>query len=216
MSSDHPRSRGVYPLSRCLRWSPWGSSPLARGFTPFLCPLHHIPPDHPRSRGVYTMVLPWIGPRMGSSPLARGLRAITWAISSAVRIIPARAGFTPRGPHEPRPAQDHPRSRGVYLAVRSQRCVVTGSSPLARGLLASEAAGGLHAGIIPARAGFTPGAIAPGPATWDHPRSRGVYSFRSLAARRTPGSSPLARGLPGARPAREHRPGIIPARAGFT
>ena len=50
----------------------------------------------------------------------------------------------------------------------------------------------------------------------DHPRSRGVYSRRSPAARSIRGSSPLARGLlaEGGRPQRQAR--IIPARAGFT
>ena len=50
-------------------------------------------------------------------------------------------------------------------------------------------------GIIPARAGFTPGATAPAPTATDHPRSRGVYTATSPPDRSTAGSSPLARGL---------------------
>ena len=53
-------------------------------------------------------------------------------------------------------------------------------------------------------------------ATWDHPRSRGVYQERGEGHQFPAGSSPLARGLHrgvGARPS-ERR--IIPARAGFT
>ena len=71
--ADHPRSRGVYSLSRCSASAAVGSSPLARGlpmeaslgtmtrriiparagFTAFrgASPLTHR--DHPRSRGVY-------------------------------------------------------------------------------------------------------------------------------------------------------------------
>ena len=72
----------------------------------------------------------------------------------------------------------------------------TGSSPLARGLLLLQQVEAVQAGIIPARAGFTP----PRPARGTHPC----------------GSSPLARGLlPGAVD-QGLAGGIIPARAGFT
>ena len=93
---DHPRSRGVYTRSPGAprRWR--GSSPLARGLpiprpgaipTIWIIPARagftfsafracRTPQDHPRSRGVYLD-----GPL---KPLVRG------------RIIPARAGFTPR------------------------------------------------------------------------------------------------------------------------
>ena len=91
-----------------------------------------------------------------------------------------------------------------------------GSSPLARGLrFAGELFRCVH-GIIPARAGFTDDGHNPGPADWDHPRSRGVYSGRSTYVSQHAGSSPLARGLRlGAAEADRPR-GIIPARAGFT
>ena len=71
----------------------------------------------------------------GSSPLARGLRDR--------EILPVGA------------SKDHPRSRGVYVAVLNDGSGVLGSSPLARGLLpcCGEVQGGN--GIIPARAGFT-------------------------------------------------------------
>ena len=53
-------------------------------------------------------------------------------------------------------------------------------------------------------------------ATWDHPRSRGVYIWFRFVVAPSSGSSPLARGLRrGGRPGRRGR-GIIPARAGFT
>ena len=94
--------------------------------------------------------------------------------------------------------------------------MVTGSSPLARGLPTRRHACGRPSRIIPARAGFTPGRTPGRSRRSDHPRSRGVY-LRDLGAAVEPtGSSPLARGLPrqedhGVVPVR-----IIPARAGFT
>ena len=72
----------------------------------------------------------------------------------------------------------------------------TGSSPLARGLLLLQQVEAVQAGIIPARAGFTP----PRPARGTHPC----------------GSSPLARGLQYRRARDEADGRIIPARAGFT
>ena len=91
-----------------------------------------------------------------------------------------------------------------------------GSSPLARGLRLGGPVGPAAAGIIPARAGFTFLATAPEDCAWDHPRSRGVYSFLSLSCWMNPGSSPLARGLRQVEVHRVRGQGIIPARAGFT
>ena len=50
--------------------------------------------DHPRSRGVYILApvsVMWV---VGSSPLARGLPCMRARERRALRIIPARAGFT--------------------------------------------------------------------------------------------------------------------------
>ena len=52
--------------------------------------------------------------------------------------------------------------------------------------------------------------------TWDHPRSRGVYSINLLNLGVAVGSSPLARGLPEMEFVLLRDGGIIPARAGFT
>ena len=71
-------------------------------------------------------------------------------------------------------------------------------------------------GIIPARAGFTPGGCPRRADRRDHPRSRGVYCVGAPHLRRRLGSSPLARGLRGADAPRERARRIIPARAGFT
>ena len=91
-----------------------------------------------------------------------------------------------------------------------------GSSPLARGLLRGLLPPPPGRRIIPARAGFTRLRRVTVSASWDHPRSRGVYHVLAADLQFVPGSSPLARGL--RPPGRRRRPPrrVIPARAGFT
>ena len=153
---------------------------------------------------------------LGSSPLARGLRRAPRPPRQAVRIIPARAGFT----QDPGPVRaglrDHPRSRGVYTTASAWGRTTSGSSPLARGLRVPYTQVMQSMGIIPARAGFTPtGRTSPRSLT-DHPRSRGVYVRRDSVCWAVAGSSPLARGLPDRVNPQGEGVGIIPARAGFT
>ena len=214
--ADHPRSRGVYELAAHVHLWALGSSPLARGllprglhgrpdrriiparagFTPARRKPHTCSPDHPRSRGVYQQPGRSKGRFDVSSPLARGLPDAPWDNLNAIRIIPARAGFTGDGGRFPQGDRDHPRSRGVYVQGGPALAGRPGSSPLARGLRDDGEQSGPLAGIIPARAGFTIGA----------------------SARRRPraGSSPLARGLRVLVLALLGLAGIIPARAGFT
>ena len=113
-SWDHPRSRGVYPVTIIDGIVRSGSSPLARGLP---CPaggqLRELL-DHPRSRGVYSSRRSARSPAPGSSPLARGLHLESVPRAGAQRIIPARAGFTRRRRAAPGRRPDHPRSRGVY------------------------------------------------------------------------------------------------------
>ena len=71
-------------------------------------------------------------------------------------------------------------------------------------------------GIIPARAGFTTFVCVVWFTCWDHPRSRGVYTFALFALRCSSGSSPLARGLQRNKVTNGLPFRIIPARAGFT
>ena len=153
-------------------------------------------PDHPRSRGVYRTTRTGTSRRSGSSPLARGLRRPRRLPHGGYGIIPARAGFTRRRRRHLRGRRDHPRSRGVYLAVSTAIITAAGSSPLARGLPHSAGCVSTTTRIIPARAGFTYSTDATVPATV--------------------GSSPLARGLPNRAATCPAGTGIIPARAGFT
>ena len=195
---DHPRSRGVYnrlgvsvPLHR-------GSSPLARGLPTdpgHEEPHHRIIParagftatprtrtgwcrDHPRSRGVYTPFSTPTRASSGSSPLARGLLLVGGQDGQVLGIIPARAGFTSGRPARRRRRTDHPRSRGVYSFGDGTTLEKDGSSPLARGLPHLRRRLFLLAGIIPARAGFTPTGCPGAAPARDHPRSRGVYGSR--------------------------------------
>ena len=112
--------------------------------------------------------------------------------------------------------RDHPRSRGVYSRRFLTVYCIAGSSPLARGLPADAAQGDDARGIIPARAGFTPGRGRTSTVGGDHPRSRGVYSLLVLLPVTAEGSSPLARGLLVSADLSGASPRIIPARAGFT
>ena len=91
-----------------------------------------------------------------------------------------------------------------------------GSSPLARGLRGYPFDLRGIAGIIPARAGFTPAAVLTILGSRDHPRSRGVYGRRGPSGVSWRGSSPLARGLPIESAVSSSAIWIIPARAGFT
>ena len=173
-----------------------GIIPARAGFTPIRGSPPWCQPDHPRSRGVYPS-------------RRRRRRRRCW-------IIPARAGFTRCDDEFAVAGGDHPRSRGVY--TRGTGCAprTTGSSPLARGLPASDLRLRKSLRIIPARAGFTILLPPRLPALMDHPRSRGVYENPASKVVNSGGSSPLARGLrgvPGGVPAAR---GIIPARAGFT
>ena len=233
---DHPRSRGVYRVARRPGRAHLGSSPLARGLRrgrPQLGVHAGIIParagftfassmrtrsggDHPRSRGVYNVLYRGRVIGAGSSPLARGLRPGRRRHRGGVRIIPARAGFTPARPGRTWCAGDHPRSRGVYGFVFCSYVCSTGSSPLARGLREGFKYRSIDAGIIPARAGFTRSAADEGRPLGDHPRSRGVYAIFSTRTRPVRGSSPLARGLRRCSPRTCSPLRIIPARAGFT
>ena len=213
---DHPRSRGVYSWTTPALAAGVGSSPLARGLLDAPHDPLEMPGDHPRSRGVYRFIRNWCGATRGSSPLARGLLRDARRGPGGLRIIPARAGFTPCPARAERHGRDHPRSRGVYAEGIRARAGEGGSSPLARGLLHALQDVLLGLRIIPARAGFTFSMRLTGTAWRDHPRSRGVYVSRGIFSPRATGSSPLARGLRGLVRLDLGGRGIIPARAGFT
>ena len=196
LRQDHPRSRGVYSVTRPVMNAVGRIIPARAGFTRCCRWLSASWPDHPRSRGVYRTTRVSRPHPTGLSPLARGLQAHNPPVYHTNRIIPARAGFTSTENLAQKIAADHPRSRGVYEHRESCPEDRRGSSPLARGLQINELTESNSVRIIPARAGFT-AVTTPSHVT-------------------TIGSSPLARGL--RRHVRSRAPSarIIPARAGFT
>ena len=235
-------SAGSSPLARGLRQAAGQATqrpriiPARAGFTPVAGPPPATPRDHPRSRGVYVAGALLLIGALGSSPLARGLLLPRPEQGTEGGIIPARAGFTGPGSCSAVRSGDHPRSRGVYVEISRRYDHLSGSSPLARGLLKWNFKDTRAGRIIPARAGFTAWGREVAKRVADHPRSRGVYSPRRSRVTEAVGSSPLARGLLHGRPG-EDEPGgssplargllsdsggvmetfrIIPARAGFT
>ena len=215
MVGSSPLARGL-PFTRRSTGSDIRIIPARAGFTTGFPPGRLRWRDHPRSRGVYQKGGSVLDNLDGSSPLARGLRSTNHSSHSTEGIIPARAGFTNYTEDRSVIDADHPRSRGVYMSEFLTPDHGDGSSPLARGLRVALINNDLNIGIIPARAGFTPGREIPVTHSGDHPRSRGVYSPCVTWGEWMDGSSPLARGLRCASHWYGMSTGIIPARAGFT
>ena len=216
MEWDHPRSRGVYPVTGGDGFEWGGIIPARAGFTSTMSPFSLMAADHPRSRGVYRLPKGDIPRLAGSSPLARGLRSDHSQAGVRGGIIPARAGFTFNAVSQIKEGEDHPRSRGVYRDFMRKPLADPGSSPLARGLLGDVSRDRPSAGIIPARAGFTRRELRWRGSLRDHPRSRGVYHRGRGPGHGVRGSSPLARGLHFRAVLVPALGRIIPARAGFT
>ena len=180
-SSSHS---GSSPLARGLRRHPLlhrrlpGIIPARAGFTMASWRPACQRADHPRSRGVYGRQRRRANAARGSSPLARGLQIQLHLRRKQPGIIPARAGFTPFREGGYGGIADHPRSRGVYYVQGGGGFVMSGSSPLARGLPTRQVEKHIERRIIPARAGFTRHVRSLSPQSADHPRSRGVYRRR--------------------------------------
>ena len=153
---------------------------------------------------------------VGSSPLARGTPPAFETSVFPCGLIPARAGNTQRRANLPRAHGAHPRSRGEHKTATPRSAASEGSSPLARGTLRRTSFPKKFFGLIPARAGNTPGA----PNGWRtrraHPRSRGEHSPGISGIMPRPGSSPLARGTLLGTCWCVRMTGLIPARAGNT
>ena len=132
---------------------------------------------------------------MGIIPLSRGIQLLDAGERVRARIIPALAGNTSRTRGAPRPARDHPRSRGEYSAAVTGAIGSSGSSPLSRGIRVCDDSSFPAGGIIPALAGNTSFFRLPLHVFPDHPRSRGEYARERAALGVYEGSSPLSRGI---------------------
>ena len=171
---------------------------------------------HPRSRGENLPVAGEDSLDDGSSPLARGKRRPHGRNRHEGRLIPARAGKTSPGPAVIRPGGAHPRSRGENDVGDGVHCLVSGSSPLARGKRPRRPGGLPRTRLIPARAGKTRIRSSPRSLSAAHPRSRGENDTLKQAGQQAEGSSPLARGKHHASERIRSTNRLIPARAGKT
>ena len=132
------------------------------------------------------------------------------------RLIPARAGNTPRALPKFSLTPAHPRSRGEHSCAHDSTKKPYGSSPLARGTPHDPYFWESDQRLIPARAGNT--AILAGLSLImaAHPRSRGEHRFNRLDGFLFFGSSPLARGTHLESRLLVMASRLIPARAGNT
>ena len=232
----HPRSRGEHREPSVFLNNMRGSSPLARGTPRSSDPLYGslglIPARagntpsksiischswaHPRSRGEHHARRFGGRPGAGSSPLARGTRPSLTTATCRCGLIPARAWNTVVFIAAEDQDGAHPRSRGEHKSSVTCGLRSPGSSPLARGTHYIAVHFPYVAGLIPARAGNTPG-FRKRPSTWRaHPRSRGEHVEVEEIVKFNEGSSPLARETHPGLAAHPARGGLIPARAGNT
>ena len=171
---------------------------------------------HPRSRGENIAAAPCCGTTPGSSPLTRGKHGAEPGESLDQGLIPARAGKTDEEPRRGGAQRAHPRSRGENVPVWFRAVSGRGSSPLARGKLASCSFVSTRPRLIPAHAGKT-GSLTPHSASQRaHPRSRGENRGRGVWLLLITGSSPLTRGKPTSGSSAGERERLIPAHAGKT
>ena len=214
----------------------WGSSPLTRGIRAAVrsafkifrfIPAHagntgtadrkaESPEVHPRSRGEYIVDSKGNVTGGGSSPLTRGIQWLGFDGSRTHGFIPAHAGNTREQPEITKTQKVHPRSRGEYRRRWYIPVVLSGSSPLTRGIRNMDYCRNCSRRFIPAHAGNTL-ARKPCLSGWTvHPRSRGEYAGSFLVLSDIPGSSPLTRGIQVRQAENHHVAGFIPAHAGNT
>ena len=171
---------------------------------------------HPRACGENAHAIHTLKARDGSSPRVRGKPRPASRGGRRKRLIPARAGKTPRSTTISCPAAAHPRACGENC----RRCARTrrgpGSSPRVRGKLGHILGGRIERGLIPARAGKTSPPSGTCRRRRAHPRACGENRVMLRELSIAMGSSPRVRGKPHP-PARGRAPpGLIPARAGKT
>ena len=152
----------------------------------------------------------------GSSPRMRGARVLIPALIPRPGIIPAYAGSTLYSFMFLPFLGDHPRVCGEHSIALSLTLRFLGSSPRMRGARVLGVAAHDEVGIIPAYAGSTPRASAPGASSWDHPRVCGEHEWHSDVVTAAQGSSPRMRGALHLLGLHALALGIIPAYAGST
>ena len=234
--TDHPRACGANGIECAHRTCRHGSSPRVRGKRRRLQrrrgPGRIIPAragqtsardmsrnayaDHPRACGANATTAINVSGAAGSSPRVRGTPLRKAGLVTNGRIIPARAGQTPRPRCRNMRATDHPRACGANGSSVRDSARRHGSSPRVRGKRVSC---GICAGvlrIIPARAGQTRTGRCGSRTIPDHPRACGANVCGSWVRFATFGSSPRVRGKRAGPHDVAGQVRIIPARAGQT
>ena len=171
---------------------------------------------HPRAGGENRAAFHRFERWFGSSPRGRGKHQLTNDDDGRTRLIPARAGKTPRHrTGRPRTAA-HPRAGGENSTASASLWRLLGSSPRGRGKHRRRRQGRRRERLIPARAGKTWVFMRMTRRARAHPRAGGENSSAAEDARESGGSSPRGRGKR-TTPRRDRSTGgLIPARAGKT
>ena len=169
----HPRACGENQGRGRVRPHPMGLIPARAGKTSGPAPLSSLLPAHPRACGENTGLSQAAARSPGSSPRVRGKPGPHATAKVLERLIPARAGKTPMAAGPACSATAHPRACGEN-PDGGRTCVLRhGSSPRVRGKLHQDPGGAQSGGLIPARAGKTPGHQSNPSSTGAHPRACG-------------------------------------------
>ena len=152
----------------------------------------------------------------GSPPLVRERLKETVQDGKLIRITPARAGKTSTSAKKPLTIQDHPRSCGKDIPMRTTKMAMLGSPPLVRERPRPPAGSAAQPGITPARAGKTALFEHGIDQCRDHPRSCGKDGNREQLLGTLQGSPPLVRERPWQPVSLRRSFRITPARAGKT
>ena len=172
-STVHPRARGEREPGEKLPEPMFGSSPRARGtgkeakerqFFKRFIPARAgngglgivnvtASPVHPRARGERGGEKGRDPPENGSSPRARGTADGATDAPLLIRFIPARAGNGASRQKRRVDAAVHPRARGERIEAQMHARRLDGSSPRARGTVATGWGATTSQRFIPARAG---------------------------------------------------------------
>ena len=161
-------------------------------------------------RTLYTFMI-W-----GSSPHMRGIQSPMGMFPAYARFTPAHAGNTKHVQKNLPPAWVHPRLRGEYLSPVFLNLLISGSSPLTRGILLHAVEISRSCRFTPAHAGNT--LLNQLNQSWYrvHPRSRGEYLAKMTGMTEQVGSPPLTRGIQRAFQPCSCRHRFTPAHAGNT
>ena len=210
-----PRVRGK-PEPRDDRRGVGGLIPARAGKTRRTTLAPGPPGAHPRACGENAWLNSSAVISPGSSPRVRGKRRQDRARRCNLRLIPARAGKTLRGPSTALWHPAHPRACGENRHECGDGEDLLGSSPRVRGKRSSIQASCSSSRLIPARAGKTKTSPQPGPGGTAHPRACGENRRSCTRRPPEPGSSPRVRGKQRWRFRQCQHSRLIPARAGKT